>query len=433
MKKSTNNKTILSFLSLLAAVTVLFSGITLLPGCTSTENESLYSTTGDSLSKNSVTLEGLTLPEGTDNSHTVSATDTSGNAVSSSSTGSLSNESNDLPSSDGTVSSAQTAQKVPAYSGNPYAVINNNTPVFSSSELKTTGYEKYSNLDYLGRVGVALASLGKETMPKEGEKRGSISSIYPTGWKQAKYDNISGKYLYNRCHLIGWQLSAENANKQNLLTGTKYFNVSGMLPFENMVADYIKETENHVAYRVTPVFKGDNLLASGVQIEAYSVEDDGEGICFNVYCYNVQPGIKIDYSNGASSLDSSAQNTKATTTKSAATTKSNAKPSATKQNTTKASTTKPSTTKPSTTKASTTKPSTTKPGTTKAPQTTAKNQNPQTTSAQNNNSQTVYITATGSKYHSRKNCSGLSNANEIYEATLESAQKQGLGPCKKCH
>lgn len=323
-------------------------------------------------------------------------------------------------SSQGTASvgnSSVSVYNVPAYSGSPYIAINNNIPFFTSSELTTTGYENYSALDSLGRVGTATASLGKETMPKEGEERGSISSIYPTGWKQAKYDNISGKYLYNRCHLIGWQLSAENSNKQNLLTGTKYLNVSGMLPFENMVADYIKETNNHVAYRVTPIFEGNNLLASGVQIEAYSVEDGGDGICFNVYCYNVQPGISIDYSNGTSSLDNTAQTTKkqqSTTT---------TKPSAT-QSAAKPSTTKPSTTKPSTTKPSTTKPSTTQPNTTKPEQTTA---------SQNTNSQTVYITATGSKYHSRKNCPGLSNANTIYESTLEKAQKDGYTPCKKCH
>ena len=189
---------------------------------------------------------------------------------------------------------------IPAYSGNPYVAINNNRPNFSKSELTTAGYEKYADLDSLGRVGVAIASLGKETMPAPNEERESISNIKPTGWVQAEYSAVSGRYLYNRSHLIGWQLSAENANKQNLLTGTKYLNVSGMLPFENMVADYINETGNHVAYRVTPHFLGENLLCSGVQIEAYSVEDDGDGICFNVYCYNVQPNIEIDYATGKS-------------------------------------------------------------------------------------------------------------------------------------
>lgn len=286
---------------------------------------------------------------------------------------------------------------IPAYSGSSYVVINNNTPVFSAAELTTVGYESYSNLDSLGRVGTALASLGKETMPKDGEERGSIGSIYPTGWKQAKYDNVSGKYLYNRCHLIGWQLSAENANKKNLMSGTKYFNVSGMLPFENMVADYIKETGNHVAYRVTPVFKGNNLLASGVQIEAYSVEDDGDGICFNVYCYNVQPDITIDYSDGSSALSSTSS--KETTKKAQSTTAAN---------------------KPSTT--------------TKPPQTTApKTTEPKTTASQNENSQTVYTTKTGKRYHSTKTCPGLSQANAIYETPLEKAKEDGLTPCQKCH
>ena len=142
--------------------------------------------------------------------------------------------------------------------------------------------------------------VGQELMPADGEKRGSIGQVKPTGWHTVKYDCVDGKYLYNRCHLIGWQLTAENANKQNLITGTRYLNIEGMLPFENMVADYVKETGNHVLYRVTPVFEGSNLVASGVQMEAWSVEDDGEGICFNVYCYNVQPGVEIDYASGES-------------------------------------------------------------------------------------------------------------------------------------
>lgn len=210
------------------------------------------------------------------------------------------------PSSSKKISSSQSVSggktdysKIPAYSGKPYVVLNNNKPVFSKAELTTVAYEKYSPLDSLGRCGVAIASCGTELMPT-GE-RGSISNIYPTGWRQAKYDSVSGKYLYNRCHLIGWQLSGENANNKNLITGTRYMNTAGMLPFENMVADYIKETDNHVAYRITPIFRGNNLLCSGVQMEAYSIEDDGEGICFNVYCYNVQPDITINYATGASS------------------------------------------------------------------------------------------------------------------------------------
>ena len=189
---------------------------------------------------------------------------------------------------------------VPAFSGKAFAIINNNIPNFSASELTQKGYEKYSPLDSFGRTGMAIASVGKDTMPAPNEERGSISSIKPTGWKQAKYTNISGGWLYNRCHLIGWQLSAENANKSNLITGTKYLNINGMLPFENMVADYIKETGDHVAYRITPIYEGNNLLASGIQMEAYSIGDKGESICFNVYCYNVQPGVEINYSTGAS-------------------------------------------------------------------------------------------------------------------------------------
>ena len=198
---------------------------------------------------------------------------------------------------------------IPAYSGNPYVVVNNNKPSFSSSELTTKGYEKYSSLDKLNRCGVAIASCGKEIMPAAGEERGSISSITPSGWNQAKYDGISGGWLWNRCHLIGWQLSAENANRENLITGTRYMNINGMLPFENMVADYIKETGNHVAYRITPIYSGNNLVCSGVQMEAYSIEDSGEGIEFNVYCYNVQPGININYADGSSSSQNTSNNT----------------------------------------------------------------------------------------------------------------------------
>lgn len=194
-----------------------------------------------------------------------------------------------------------TLSNIPDYSGKPFVVINNNIPIFSVSELTKTGYEKYSDLDSLGRTQTALASVGKDTMPKPNEDRGSISNIKPTGWEQAKYESINGGWLYNRCHLIGWQLSAENANKKNLITGTKYLNINGMLPFENMIADYIKETGNHVAYRITPIYQGNNLLASGIQMEAFSVEDNGKGICFNIYCYNVQPNIPIDYITGISS------------------------------------------------------------------------------------------------------------------------------------
>mgnify|MGYP000037519396 FL=1 len=188
---------------------------------------------------------------------------------------------------------------VPEYAGIPYVEINGNEPGFSEKELSEESFEEYGELDDLGRCGMVCASVGEDLMPDE--KRGKIGQVRPTGWHTVKYDNVDGKYLYNRCHLIGYQLSGENANEKNLITGTRYMNVEGMLPFENMVADYVKETDNHVMYRVVPVFEGDNLLASGVQMEAMSVEDGGEGISYNVYVYNVQPGIDIDYATGESS------------------------------------------------------------------------------------------------------------------------------------
>lgn len=187
---------------------------------------------------------------------------------------------------------------IPEYSGKPYYALNNNTPSFPGGNGGKKYYEKYAPLDNLGRCGVAEACLGKETMPTE--ERGEIGQVKPSGWKTVKYDCVDGKYLYNRCHLIGFQLSGENANERNLITGTRYMNVDGMLPFENMIADYIKETGNHVLYRVTPVYSGKELVARGVQMEALSVEDNGDGICFNVYCYNNQPGVRINYANGES-------------------------------------------------------------------------------------------------------------------------------------
>lgn len=200
---------------------------------------------------------------------------------------------------------SKAVEELPDFSEKPYAVVNDNIPEFSDADLVTTAYEYYSELDNLGRCGYAMACIGVETMPTE--ERGAIGQVKPSGWQMIKYDFVDGKYLYNRCHLIGFQLTGENANVRNLITGTRYLNVQGMLPFENMVADYIKETGNHVIYRVTPVFDGDNLVASGVQMEAYSVEDDGEGICFHVYVYNNQPGVIIDYATGLSSVDETAQ------------------------------------------------------------------------------------------------------------------------------
>lgn len=189
-------------------------------------------------------------------------------------------------------------EEIPDYSGDPYVVLNDNWPEFDAEDLTVEPFETYSRLDYLGRCGTAYANICLEIMPTE--PRGDIGQVKPSGWQTVKYDCVDGKYLYNRCHLIGYQLAGENANERNLITGTRYMNVEGMLPFENMVAGYVEETGNHVLYRVTPVFEGTNLLASGVKLEAFSVEDEGEGICFNVYVYNVQPGITIDYATGES-------------------------------------------------------------------------------------------------------------------------------------
>lgn len=190
--------------------------------------------------------------------------------------------------------------QIPEYSGKAYVTINNNKPNFKEEDKTTKSFEKYSNLDSLNRCGVAYANVSKETMPTE--ERGRIGMIKPSGWHTVKYNNVDGKYLYNRCHLIGYQLTGENANEKNLITCTRYMNTVGMLEFENKVANYVKETNNHVLYRVTPIFEGNNLLASGTQMEAYSVEDQGKGISFNVYVYNIQEGITIDYKTGESKL-----------------------------------------------------------------------------------------------------------------------------------
>lgn len=200
--------------------------------------------------------------------------------------------------STGTVENADTVEDVPEYTGQPYVEINDNEPSFTEEEMTTESYEEYSPLDELGRCQTAEACIGEDLMPTE--KRESISSVKPTGWINKPYDVVDGGYLYNRCHLIGFQLTGENANEENLITGTRYMNVDGMLPFEDEVADYIHETDNHVMYRVTPVFEGDDLVASGVQMEAKSVEDDGAGVTFNVYVYNVQPYIVINYETGDS-------------------------------------------------------------------------------------------------------------------------------------
>ena len=192
--------------------------------------------------------------------------------------------------------------QIPDFDGvTTFVAINNHIPTFTEEDkakARSGSFEYYSELDSLGRVGIATANLGKETMPQKGEKRGPIGHVKPSGWQSLKFDNVDGKYLYNRSHLIGWQLSSENDNEKNLATGTRFFNVDGMLPFENLVADYIKNTGNHVLYRVTPIFEGDELVMRGLQMEAYSVEDDGAGVSYNVFVYNAQPGIYIDYLTG---------------------------------------------------------------------------------------------------------------------------------------
>lgn len=193
-----------------------------------------------------------------------------------------------------------TGEEIPAFSGDAYVVLNGNAPFFTEEEYTTESYEYYSDLDELGRCGVTEACIGVDLMPTE--ERGDIGSVKPTGWHSVKYDIVDGKYLYNRCHLIGFQLAGENANKKNLITGTRYLNIEGMLPFENIVADYVKETGNHVLYRVTPIFEDDDLVAQGVVMEGWSVEDEGESICFCIFAYNAQPGITIDYATGDSWL-----------------------------------------------------------------------------------------------------------------------------------
>lgn len=293
--------------------------------------------------------------------------------------------------------SAFNAADVPAYSGKPYTAVNNNDPYFTSDNLTTEAFENYSELDALGRCGVAYANVCLETMPTE--KRGSISEVKPTGWHSVKYDNVDGKSLYNRCHLIGYQLTAENANQQNLITGTRYLNVDGMLPFENMVADYVKETDNHVLYRVTPIFTGDNLVADGVLMEGYSVEDEGDGICFCVYAYNVQPGITIDYATGDSWLSSEKENSDSSSGGNSAVSQSAADKSGTQQAAVQTESVKE----------------------TSAPVSTG----------------TEYILNTNTKKFHYPSCSSVkqmkaSNKKE-YTGSRDDLIAQGYDPCKKCN
>lgn len=260
---------------------------------------------------------------------------------------------------------------IPAYDGKAYVAVNNNEPFFTDSDMTTTAFENYSDLDSLGRCGVAYANICKDIMPTE--ERGKIGMIKPSGWHTVKYDVIKDRYLYNRCHLIGYQLAGENANPKNLITGTRYLNVEGMLPFENLVADYVNNTGNHVLYRVTPMFSGSNLVANGVLIEAKSVEDNGGGILFNVYCYNVQPVVGINYENGDSWLDGTTGSTSSGSDSSAA----------------------------------------------------------ENSAADSSNSETmVHITATGKKYH-RAGCRTLKKSDT--EVTLDEAKSMGLSPCGICN
>lgn len=260
---------------------------------------------------------------------------------------------------------------IPAYDGKAYVAVNNNEPFFTDSDMTTTAFENYSDLDSLGRCGVAYANICKDIMPTE--ERGKIGMIKPSGWHTVKYDVIKDRYLYNRCHLIGYQLAGENANPKNLITGTRYLNVEGMLPFENLVADYVNNTGNHVLYRVTPMFSGSNLVVNGVLIEAKSVEDNGGGILFNVYCYNVQPGVGINYENGDSWLD----------------------------------------------------------GTTGSASSGSDTSATENSAAGSSNSETmVHITATGKKYH-RAGCRTLKKSDT--EVTLDEAKSMGLSPCGICN
>ncbi|MCC8028976.1 MAG: DNA/RNA non-specific endonuclease [Lachnospiraceae bacterium] len=247
--------------------------------------------TAGEAAESSVTQSDETADAADESSGTQTAGTADGSSEENGRTGSLSEN-------DDTSAEAITLETIPEYSGSPYVAINGNVPFFTEDELTTEAFESYSELDSLGRCGVAFANICREIMPTE--PRGSIGSVKPVGWHTVKYEIVDGNYLYNRCHLIAYELAGENANEKNLITGTRYLNVEGMLPFENMVADYVEETGSHVLYRVTPMFEGDNLVADGALMEAMSVEDDGAGILFCVYCYNVQPGIAIDYATGDS-------------------------------------------------------------------------------------------------------------------------------------
>lgn len=270
-------------------------------------------------------------------------------------------------------------EDIPDYQGTPYIEINNNEPFFTQEEKTNLDvFENYSELDELGRCGAAYANVCRELMPTE--PRGEIGDIKPTGWYTVKYnDIIDGNYLYNRCHLIGYQLTGENDNARNLITGTRYLNINGMLPFENMIYEYLEANNNHVLYRVTPVFEDDNLVASGVLLEGYSVEDSGSGICFNVYCYNIQPGIHIDYATG----DSYEEQTYVADTS------------------------------------------------TKMDSSYVDETDEISDTGTQEDSELVWISATGSKYHSINNC-GSMNPDKATQTTRKQAEDMGYSACKLC-
>ena len=298
---------------------------------------------------------------------------------------------------------------IPAYDGKAYVAVNNNEPFFTDSDMTTTAFENYSDLDSLGRCGVAYANICKDIMPTE--ERGKIGMIKPSGWHTVKYDVIKDRYLYNRCHLIGYQLAGENANPKNLITGTRYLNVEGMLPFENLVADYVNNTGNHVLYRVTPMFSGSNLVANGVLIEAKSVEDNGGGILFNVYCYNVQPGVGINYENGDSWLDGTAPQEQSAQTGAA----QNGGSQSSDGSSAGASTGDTGSSG----------------GTTGSASSGSDSSVAENSAADSSNSKTmVHITATGKKYH-RAGCRTLKKSDT--EVTLDEAKSMGLSPCGICN
>lgn len=338
-------------------------------------------------------------------------------------------------------------EDVPDFSNEPYIEINGNKPYFTESDITTDAFEIYSELDSLGRCGVAYANVCTDIMPNE--PRGEIGSIKPSGWHSVKYDCVDGKYLYNRCHLIGYQLAGENANERNLITGTRYLNIEGMLPFENAVDDYVDETDNHVLYRVTPDFDNNNLVADGVQIEAYSVEDDGNGICCNVYCYNAQPGIEIDYKTGTSFLQSTATGIKgdangdgylrasdaAFIAKKLAESAINGNavtiakyPNADYNNDGKITAADAAAIAKYLAQKGVPAVTTTKKTTTHTTKTTVKTTKKSTTTTVKRIPSVVYITKTGKRYHYNSKCNG----GTYYECSYADAIKKGLTPCNKC-